>query len=67
MYVGVMSACIFGASGVQKRASDSQELDWEVVVSCHVGAGIQTQFLCKSSVPYLSRAFKESALKNSSY
>lgn len=36
------------AHGDQKRASDPLALKWQAVVSCHAGAGIQTQALCKS-------------------
>ena len=37
-----------GAYGDQRRASDPLELELKVVVSCHVGAGNQTQ-ICKSN------------------
>lgn len=47
MSVGVMPACI--SVYHQKRASDSLELELQMIVSCHVGAGNQTLVLWKSS------------------
>lgn len=44
----VLQAC--GAHGSQKRASDLMELELQVVVSCHVGAGHQTWVLYRSTV-----------------
>lgn len=38
-----------GAQGGQKMMSDPLELELLMVVSCHVGAGNQTQVLCKSN------------------
>lgn len=41
-----------GGGRVQKRVSHSMELDLQTVVSCHMDAGNQTLFLCKSSEPF---------------
>ena len=43
------SVCVPVACRGQKRALDPSELELQVVVSCHVGAGNGTQVLCKSN------------------
>lgn len=47
MYVSV--PCVCNACGDQNRALYILKLRLKVVVSCNVGAGNQTQVLCKSS------------------
>lgn len=37
---------VLGASRSQKRASDHLQLEVQMIASCHVGAGYQTQVLC---------------------
>ena len=49
MYMYLYS-CIPSAHGNQKRtSSDPLTLELQMVLSCHVGSGNQTQVLCKSS------------------
>lgn len=47
MYICVSCVCL--VSEDQRRASDPLDLELHVVVSHYVGAGNQTQVLCKSS------------------
>ena len=41
--------CITSLSGVQERSSDPLELELQMVVNQFMGAGTQTQVLCKSN------------------
>lgn len=41
--VCMCTVCMCGACGSQKRASYTQELELQMIVSCHVGARNQTQ------------------------
>ena len=43
-----LSVCHAHARGSQKRSLDPLELQLEMVVSCHVGAGNKIQVFCKS-------------------
>jgi hypothetical protein len=47
MYLSVLHVCLVPVE-IRRRALDSRELGLWTVVSCHVGAGNQTQVLCKS-------------------
>ena len=47
MYVCTLHVC--SASGGQKRTSDPLELELQMFVSCHVGAGNEIWFICKGS------------------
>jgi hypothetical protein len=51
--ISVVSTCVYMdhmcAHGGQKQASDPLELELQVVVSCHVGAGNQPKDLGKSN------------------
>ena len=48
MYMSVLPACIYAVCAclvpVQKKASDSLKLEFQMVVSLHVGAGNWTRF-----------------------
>lgn len=45
----VCALCVCSAYRGQKGALDPLELKFQVVLSCHVDAGSQTEVLCKSS------------------
>jgi hypothetical protein len=55
MYMGVLPACLStvcvlgGHWGGQKKAVDSQKLELQIVLSCHVGASNQTQVPWRSN------------------
>ena len=45
VHICLCTSCVFGACGGQKRALDALELELQMVVSHHMGAGNQTQVL----------------------
>lgn len=49
MCMSVLSECVSGAHGVQKRTSDTLKLGLQMIVSHHVNAGNWTRIFCKSS------------------
>lgn len=48
MHVCLCTTCLSGAYRGQKRASDLLGLQLQMVVSCHMGAGNQTQVFGKN-------------------
>lgn len=48
LYLYLCTMCILGACRGQKRAFDPLRLELGMVMSNHVGARSQSQFLCKS-------------------
>lgn len=49
MCMSVLSECVSGAHGVQKRTSDTLKLGLQMIVSHHVNAGNWTRIFGKSS------------------
>lgn len=47
--MNVLLACVPGASRGHKGGLDPLQLDLRVVVSCHMGAENQFQFLCANN------------------
>lgn len=45
----VCAVCVPGAHGVQKRTKEALELELQIIVSLHVGAGSQTLGFRKTS------------------
>lgn len=46
----VFAACVYNATGGQKRESDPPELELPVVVSCHMGSWNKTRALKEQPV-----------------
>lgn len=47
--VYVCNVCVHGTRGGQKRALDPLELELQMVIICHVGAGNQTRSSCPAA------------------
>ena len=48
-HASICASCVCSADRDKTRLSDLLELELQVVVSCHVGAGNATQVLCRES------------------
>lgn len=54
LYECLCTTCVSGAQAGQSRVPHTLELEFQMVVSHHLGAGGLTQVLCKNSPSALS-------------